>query len=248
MRETAIIHSPFTLLFAMPLAAVLLVQAPAKAEDRKTTIDVTGAGEVSAAPDTALLQVGAAAASPRAESAIAAVSTKATAVLAVLKSQGVAEKDVQTSAVSLRPVMSRPDNRGPGGSEPPRITGYEARIDHRVAVRDVARLGAVIDAAIAAGANDLGSVRFKVRDDAGLLERARRLAVTDARKTAETLAAEAGVGVGRVLTIKEVESGRPGPAPLMMRAEGGGVPVAPGEVTVTARVRVVFALEPKKGQ
>ena len=153
--------------------------------------------------------------------------------------------------------MGRRESRGPGGpgggpaggpggaGDAPRITGYEARIDHRLTVRDVARLGQVIDAVIAAGANDLGGVRFAVKDDDKLIEKARRLAVADARKTAETLAAEAGVGVGRVLTIEEIDGGGPGPVALMMRAEGGGAPIAPGEVTVRARVRVTFALAPK---
>lgn len=211
---------PAAVLVAMVLAApVFAQQAPAP------TITVTGAGEAAAAPDAARLRLAVVAAEASASEAMAQVWAGAERLLAAMLRHGVERRDMQTGGVSLTPEFRR---RTKDDGAPPAVAGYRARIANRVVVRDLGRLGALLDAALGAGANDIGAVHFFVTERQGLEDEARR-----------------GATVGGVRSIEEIGAApvRPG-AGVMMAARAGRAPVAPGEITVRARIRVVYGLNP----
>jgi uncharacterized protein YggE len=114
-----------------------------------------------------------------------------------------------------------------------------------VTVRDLGRLGDLLDGALTAGADGVGGVRFFVTDDTALRDRPRRAAVTDARRAAKVLAEAADARLGRIMSIAEGgASPAPRPRALAMAAGSARVPVAPGEIVARVRVHVVYVLKP----
>lgn len=228
------------LLAALPVAAFAL---SARAETVPLTaipqISVTGEGEVAAAPDLATITLGVTTEARTAAEALAANSAALAAVVANLKAAGIEPRDIQTTGLSLNPVWSGYSDR------PQRIEKFQAVNGVTVRVRDIARTGAVLDAAVKDGANTLNGLSFGMADPRPLLDEARARAVADARRRAELLAAAAGVTLGRVLTIGEAGGYAP-PAP-MYRSDAmvaAAPPVEGGEVTIRAQVTVVWELLP----
>jgi uncharacterized protein YggE len=152
------------------------------------------------------------------------------------RAEGVRAEDVQTSQISVDPLWDD------GGNQVPRVRGYAATNLVTIKVRDLARLGAVIDSVGAAGANRIVGVGFELADSRARLDEARKLAVEDARAKATLLAEAAGVTLGPALSIRE--PGAEVPGPLMARAEMAmDMPIAPGVVVLGARVEIVYAIE-----
>jgi len=226
---------------ALCLAAVALA-TPAFANDvPPPSITVTGTGRVSAPPDMAQISAGVVSEAPRASDAVKANSAAMQKVLAALDAAGIDRKHVQTSRFDVSPVYSE----SPPGRRTPVITGYRAANQVSVEVHDVDKVGAVLDALVAAGANDLGSISFGVAEPAPLLDEARKKAIADARRKAQLYAAEAGVALGRVTQIEEGGAGVPRPVPYMrMEAAAAPPPVAPGQLDLSADVTVTFAIAP----
>lgn len=220
---------PLLLACAQPMLAD---EAPAR------RIVVSGDARAEAAPDRASFTAGVQAEGAAAGEAMGAASTAMAAVLKALKGAGVAPADVQTQEISIDPVW----DDGDGGQRQPRVRGYAASNLVSVRVRDVARLGALIDAASGAGANRLMGVSFDLADPETQEAEARAKAVADARAKAKQLAAAAGVKLGPVVSITEQGGGAP--MPMFARAEAmPTAPVAPGTVGVEVQVEVVFAID-----
>ncbi|WP_192498115.1 SIMPL domain-containing protein [Tepidiforma bonchosmolovskayae] len=204
-------------------------------------ITVTGTGEAAAPPDMATLDLGIEVAASSVADARERAAQAAARLIASVKANGVADRDIQTRAIAVQPQY---DYSRPGA---PVITGYAVQNVLTVRVRDLDRLGRVIDDALAAAgdAARLNSLQlgFSKQDD--LLETARKNAVTDARRRAETFAAAAGVRVGDVLAITETAAGGPVPLglPAGRSAADTATPVEVGESTVTVTVSVRFAIE-----
>ena len=224
------------------MAIVLAVAAPAMAQDVRPTISVIGEGRVEAAPDMATISLGARHEAGTAAAALRASSEAVTAVLARLTGAGIEERDVQTSGLDISPRWSqRYDNRPPG------ITGFVASNTVTVRVRDLDGLGALLDVLVGEdGANNLGGIGFGLQEPRAAQDAARRAAVADARARAELYAEEAGVSVGPVISIGETVPPAPVMRGVMMEAAMASdmpVPVARGELEITAQVRMVFAIE-----
>jgi hypothetical protein len=160
-------------------------------------------------------------------------------VLLALKGAGIAEKDYQTSRLSLQPQYA------PNRSGPSPVVGYRASNRVTVRVRDVARLAGVIDVLVSAGANDIGGINFMVSNASKLLDEARERAVADARRKAEIYARAAGVTLGAPLSISE--EGAPGPVLYRAKVASAGMavsaPVAQGEETLQVNVSVSWAIK-----
>jgi hypothetical protein len=220
------------------LTLLLLAAAPAaSAQEPPRRLVVTGEARVEAAPDLASFTAGVQSEALQAAEALAATGTTMRAVLAALEAEGIAAADVQTSQLSVDPLWD-----DPGDGRQPRVRGYAASNLVTVRVRDVARLGTLIDAAGSAGANRVFGIAFEIAEPRAQLDEARRRAVADARAKAELLAEAAGVALGPVLSIREGGDG--GPLPMMARAEAAmDTPVAPGVVGIEARVEIVYAIE-----
>jgi uncharacterized protein YggE len=217
------------------LIGMALAFASAQAVEK--TVTVTGEATVGIAPDTAVIRIGVTSQEKTAREAGEANAKQMTSVLAAIKASGIAERDIQTSRLSLQPQY----DPNKGGTA--RLTGFQATNQVTIKIRDIENLPAVLDRAIAAGANEMSGIEFVVSEQSKLLDQAREDAVADARRKAELFARAAGVKLGNVISISEEGPAPPQPRPMQaMRA--GAVPVAPGEQTLRAIVTVSYELTP----
>lgn len=216
------------------LFAATVALAPARAAERLVT--VTGEATVAVAPDAAVIRIGVNSQDKTAREASEANAKQMTAVLAAIKDTGIADRDIQTSRLSLQPQY----DPNKGGTA--RLTGFQATNQVTVKIRDIDKLPALLDHAIAAGANEMSGIEFVITEQSKLLDRARDDAIADARRKAELYAQAAGSKLGPVVSITEEGSAAP-PRPMQaMRA--GAVPIAPGEQTLRAMVTVSYELSP----
>jgi uncharacterized protein YggE len=225
------------------LAALTLCAAPvAAAEEPPRRIVVTGTGEASARPDVAVISAGVVAQAETASAALTDNTRAMSAVLEQLRGAGLPPEDVQTSQFSVSPLFDqrRPD---PATPAPPRIVGYQVSNLVTARVRDLDRLGAILDALVSAGANSINGPYFEIAEPGQLEGEAREAAVADAIAKAERFAAAAKVRLGAIISIEE-GGAYPPPRP-MMRAEAmtADVPIAPGQTEVSASVTMVFGIE-----
>jgi uncharacterized protein YggE len=222
------------------LTAALSSGGAALAEEAlRATISVTGEGTVTAPPDLATVSLGVTTQGATAAEAMAANSASLAAVLERVKAAGVEARDIQTSTLNLTPNWANTD-----GSSAPTITGYVAMNVLQVRVRDMAKLGPVLDAAVADGANTLNGVSFGLQEPDPVMDKARKEAVASAKARAELLTGAAGVSLGRILSI--AEGGGYAPPMPMYRMEAAmadaSVPVEGGEVGVTASVTITWEI------
>lgn len=207
----------------------------------ETTVSISAAGEVSRKPDMATITAGV---QTDADTASAAMSQNASAmqgVYAALRSAGVAERDMQTSNLSLQPRYDYSRNDG----SPPRVTGYTASNQLNVTVRDLENLGTTMDAVVSQGGNTISGISFGLDDPAEARDEARRRAISKAMERANLYASATGYRVARIVTISEDTVQSPGPMPMMnMRAESAdaSTEVSSGEVGYSVNVNVLFEL------
>jgi len=202
------------------------------------TIRVGGEGRASAAPDVAVVTVGVEAIGKDLTRTRADADARMRQVLAAVKAAGVDPKDVQTARYDVR--IERPWKDG----QPGPITGYHVSNLARAKVRDLAKLGDVLDRVGAAGSNAIQGLTFEKEDSAREKARALADAVNEARVKAEALAKAAGVGLGDLQSITEnVQGAQPLPMRVEMAQRSGGAPVEPGEIEVRAVVELVFAMK-----
>jgi uncharacterized protein YggE len=205
------------------------------------TLDVSAQAAVSRTPDRAVVWLGVETTARTARAATAANADAMTAVMAALTSLGIPEGSIRTESIGLSPRY----DRGPNTDEPI-ITGYQAA--NRVSVRldDIDRLGAVVDAAIEAGANRVQGIQFEIGDPEAAYHEALEQAVAKARAQAEVLARAMGETLGPALHVSTGGAPSPmsqGPMPGLLRAEAA-TPVSPGEMQVRATVHITYRLGP----
>jgi hypothetical protein len=224
------------LICALVIAAAALPPFSARAAERvDKLVTVTGEGTVAAAPDNAVIRLGVASQAKTARAASDANAKDMGVVLAAIKESGVADRDIQTTSLSLQPQYD------PKQSGAAHLVGFQVSNQVTVKIRDIARLSVVLDRAIAAGANEMSGIEFVVSEQAKLLDKARAAAIADARRKAELYANAAGMKVGRVMAISEEGSAPPPRLYQPMRA-GAAPAIAAGEQTLRAVVTVSFEL------
>ncbi len=218
-------------------------------------LSVVGHGKVAAMPDVVDINIGVVSQGPTAKEALRSNSEAMEGLHKVLKERGVASKDVETTQIQVSPVYSHPDPRRPmpvGEEFVPKVTGYRVTNAVEVTVRDIAKLGDMLDAVVGAGANQVTGIAFRIEKSEQLLDQARKLAMADAKRKAELLAGEAGVVLGPARQICEVGSSPSRPmflgaaAPQMMMARSAP-PVAAGEQELAVSIQVSYAIMPPKG-
>jgi uncharacterized protein YggE len=226
----------------------LLAAQPSSAQDirpREPLISVSGQGEASVAPDMALLSLSVVRNGKTAEEALSSNSAAMKEVLASLRSDGIADRDIQTSNFSIHPQYRQSEPKD-GVVEPPQVVGYAVSNMLMLKVRDLGKLGELIDSSVRLGVNQGGQISFTNDKPDAVLTEARKAAVADALTKARTLTEAAGVKLGRILEINE-NSAPPMPEPMMrmsMAKEARpSVPIAAGENSYTVTVNVTFALE-----
>ena len=234
MRRLVIIISSFIALAAVA-AVVQAGDAPAAAGDPTEGITVQGTASVSAAPNRAQLWFGVESRGATAKAALAANGAEMRKVLAALRAAGAT--DLQTQSVGLSPRYGQTPEGGTGA-----VQGFTATNSVSATLTQVSRAGAVIDAAVAAGANQVSGPSLTHANPAELYRQALRAAVGEARLSAQALAAASNLSLGPITAV--VESGS-GPSPLFaeQRASdaGGSTPIEPGQREVSATVTVTFA-------
>lgn len=223
----------------------LALAAPAAAQmmrfPERATVTISGEGSVRAAPDLASISLGVVTEAPQAGAALDANSTRMQGLVAAVKAAGIADADLGTAAVSLEPRVVYPQD----GKGAPRIESYVARNTLSVTVRDLKKLGPLLDAAVSKGGNDIGALVFDNSGREALTDKARAAAVADARRRAEVVATAAGIRLGRVLSIEESEVSIPlPPRPRAMLAEAKAVPIEAGSQEISARVTVTWEIAP----
>ena len=233
------------------IAAIVLLLNPVTVYSNDTNapfprILVTGQGSVDIAPDMAVLSLTVSREAETARAALDANSSAMKEVLAAMKAEGIAARDLQTSGFSIQPRYIYPSPKS-GQREPPRIVGYTVRNSLTVRVRDIENVGAILDKSVTLGVNEGGNISFTNADTSVPITQARTLAVKDAIAKANTLAEAAGVKTGKLLEISE-QSFMPRPMQMARSSMAMGdaaeaVPVATGENTYRVSVNVSFAIE-----
>lgn len=237
---------------------------PAEADARTNVVIVLGKGEVSHKPDIARATIGIAAIAPTVAEASRVANQQMTNLIAALAKEGIADKDMQTANFSINferaepPPMAplvmpgKPGGAGATAAPPPARAGhYRVSNTVRVTVRDLAKAGRILDAAVAAGANEVWGISFEIDKPEALEAEAREKAAQDARARAEALAKTQGRTLGEVVSVNENPSG--GVRPMFTSAKaadaaGYGTPVVPGEIAVSSQVEVVYRLAPPSGK
>ena len=211
---------------------------PRQSDPETGTIVVGGTGRVSVEPDLADLRLGVSVARPTVDSARAVAAETMEAILAAVAEAGLDRRDVRTTLLSVQPRYDYRENRQPV------LTGYELANVVEVTVRDLARLGDVVDGTLRAGATSMDSLSFRVADPAPAEREARLRAMAAARARAEVLAEAAGLAIVGVSDI--VEGGIASPpeprykAARMMVSEDASTPVEAGSLEIAVSVTVTY--------
>ena len=207
------------------------------------TITVGGVGKVTVTPDLAHVQLGVQILKPTAKAARDAAATAMSGVVAAVKKLGVADKDIQTTQVSLAAVYDYPAN----GSRV--LRGYQLTNQVAVTVRDLSQLSDVVDNAVSAGATSVDGISFDVADRTALEAQARVAAAKDARAKADVYAQALGLAITGVASVSEQVSTPVWYAPSYSNMAAGGAadkvatPVQPGSTDVTINVQVSFLID-----
>lgn len=230
-----------------PIVLAAMFATPALAD----TIRLSGTGTVRAAPDMATVNTGVTTQAETAREALDANTEAMAALVAALREAGLEDRDIQTSDFSVSPQYVYSDQRDENGyTLPPEIQGYQVSNAVTIIVRDLEALGAVLDQAVTVGANTINGISFEVADTAKLEEEARKLAVANAITKAETYAEAAGIELGSIESITEVDMPMP-PMP-MYRAEvasfagDAAVPVEAGEMAYSITTTIAWEIEDRR--
>jgi uncharacterized protein YggE len=246
MRPTQMLGAGWIAVLAMgafaPGAAhaqeTLAQDAGAAVEFRATTLNISARGQVQATPDLAVIRLGVQTDGATAAVALSANREKMNATIDALRAQGVMDRDIQTSGLSLDAHYSD------DGKSPRRLTGYEAADTVTVRLHDLSRVGAVVDALVSAGANKVEGISFALSDPKAAEDQARRLAVQALTAKADLYAKATGYKVSRLVHLSETG----GYSPAMMSeviVTGSRLkptPIEPGELTVSVGVSAQFEL------
>lgn len=238
-------------LVVIAVAVVAFIALPALAQDSGTdsarypvdTITVSGSGSAAGAPNIATMEIGVETRNVDVREAFSQNNTTIDSVIAALLEAGVAREDIRTSGLS---IYQDRYGYGMGIPESEMTSTFVVNNLVRVVVRDTAKVGDVMSAAVDAGANNIYGLNFGIEDQTALESDARVQAMANAAVRAEELAKIAGVELGEILVINENWGGGVGPFDVMNLATaglgGGGASIEPGQLSVTVQVQVTYRI------
>ena len=230
------------------VSGVYTTVVPAKSPTPTTVgnITVVGVGKVMVVPDVVKIQLGVETISNTVAAATAENDQVMKAVLAALKKEGVADKDVQTAYYSIYPEYEQSQ---PGKEvQSPKISGYRVSNSVTVTIRDtkdMKKVSAVLQAVVETGVNSVGGITFSIENPQAVEDQGRKLAVADAKRRAEDLAKLTGVTLGPVVQVSEVIVGPPDYTRKDVASAalgGGGAPIVPGEQEYTVSIQITYAI------
>jgi len=205
-----------------------------------TRLDVSAVGESTRVPDVAVISSGVVSRAQTASAALADTSAKMDRVRAALKRAGVADRDIQTSNVSLNPEYRYPDNQAP------QLVGYTATNSVTVRFKDIRASGKILDALVAQGANQINGPNLVVDKPEAALDEARAKAIATGRARAELYARSLGMRIARIVAVSDTGSNyAPPPMPVMMEARmaSAQTKIEPGEQKLQVSVAMTFELQ-----
>lgn len=233
-------------LFAFALLAAS--PATAMADDNRPfpQIRITGEGTATLAPDMAVVTMSVVSEADTAREALSKNNRAMGSVLAAMKAEGIEERDLQTSDFRIDPRYSHSGSSIRSGGSP-EIDGFRVFNSLTVRIRDLAKLGTILDKSVTLGINQGGNIAFTNDDPAEALTAARKAAMEDALARARTLTEAAGIGLGQIIEISE-QSFQPGPVPIaraqvIAKYTEESVPVAGGENQYRVTVNVAIELD-----
>ncbi len=234
-------RAPFAVLCF--LAASVHGQAEEKIPQGPPLLTVTGRAEVHLTPDEATLRLGVTRQSKTAREAQKEANRAARKILKATTRLGIDQERIQTSGVQLRPIYAP---RKPVSEKEPRIVAYRANYQISFRLAKISLIGRVMDTALEKGANRLEGVRFRLHDDRAAREEALREAVKKASRKAEVMARALGVKLVELVGVEEI-GGVAVPRPYaeasrMMATSDAATPISPGQITVTAKVRLRYRI------
>ena len=225
---------------ALPAAASAQVTATFAQPIAGTKLDITATGEVTRVPDVAIISAGVVTRSTTATAAIQDNADRMERVRTALKRAGIADKDIQTSNISLNPEY-RYDN-----NQPPQLTGYTATNQVSIRFRDIRNSGRILDALVSQGANQINGPNLTIDHPEGALDEARAKAAAVGRARAELYARALGMRVVRLLSVSESGGySSPPPMPMVMRAQADSAQskIDPGEQQLQVSLAMTFELQ-----
>ena len=212
---------------------------PAPQASDATLLNISAQAEARRVPDVATLSAGVVTQAVDGNTAMRENAVQMDKVMAAIKAAGIAERDIQTSGINLSPQYRYAEN------EAPKITGYQASNTVSLKVRDITKLGRVLDSLAAQGANQINGPSFEIDQPEPVYDEARLAALKKAQARAETYAKALGLRVRRIVSISESNGGGFRPMPMMAMARGKAemdTAVAPGETTLSVSLDVVFEM------
>ena len=230
------------IVFVVVILALLMSACGATVNPQAVrTLNVSGSGQANLAPDIAYIYVGVHTQNATAADGVKENNTQTQAVIQAIKDFGIDEKDIRTTNFSIYPQ----DQYDPQTGTPTGERTYVVDNTVYVTVRDLTKLGDLLDTVVQAGANTVNSVQFDVSDKADALKQARADAVKDAESQAKSLAEAAGLSLGEIQSISFVDN-----QPIFDGKGGGGaavaeaaIPIQPGQLTFTVNVSISYALK-----
>lgn len=205
-----------------------------------TLLSVSASADAKRVPDVATISTGVVTQAADANAAMRANATQMDKVMAAIRAAGIGERDIQTSGISLNPNYKYAEN------QPPTIIGYQANNTVNVKVRDLSKLGKVLDTFVAQGANQVNGPNFEVDKPDEAYDEARITAIKKAQARAQTYAGALGLKVRRMVSISEGGASFPRPMPMLRAMAADSMQketsVAPGESTLSVSIDVVFEL------
>lgn len=204
-------------------------------------LDISATGDVTRVPDIAIITAGVVTRASTARSALQQNAARMDRVIAALKRAGVADRDIQTSNVSLNPEYTYANN------EPPRLNGYTASNQLTIRFRDIANSGTILDALVAEGANQINGPSLTIDKPELALDEARARAIAAGRARADLYARALGLRVARLVAVSE--SGGyavPPPMPMYARAEvaqAADTKIEPGEQKLSVTLNMTYELQ-----
>lgn len=211
-KNDIIPYAPFVSIALIALLAVVTLtqllsawQQITGAEQEKEKLTLSAEGSIEAVPDQATFTVGVVTESKTSETAQEENSTKVNAILEQLRQQGIADEDLQTQQLTLQPKYSYERTSGTSA-----ITGYTARQEIEVVVRDITKAGELYAAAAAFGGNSMGNISYEYSNIEELKQQATKSALRNAKARAEDLATTAGIRLGKLINFTEQSMQTPG--------------------------------------
>ena len=226
---------------AVVAAALSTAIAPAQAQQPQSSpergVVVIGETSISVPPDYARVRSGVTTRAKTAKEATEANTKAMAAITAMLSSAGIAQQDIQTARFSVQPIYESHQSY----SEQ-KLSGFSVSDQINVTIRQIDKVGEILDRLVTTGATDVGNVEFLHSEPSKALDQAREAAVADARRKAELYAHASGLILGGVSWITE-DSRYAAPMPMTaLRASAAmaSVPIATGEDTLHVRITVGF--------